>query len=252
MANQWPERARECGKGEFMHAYTVEDLESILFVDIETVPAHPRLSEVPRTLRELWVEQNAKKRNHKADEEDEDSDESSYLAAGLRAEYGKVICISLGRFDGGTEESNFRIRSLFSHTETEVLTKFTKVLRKYPDHRLCAHHGKGFDFPFLGKRFLINGLPLPSQLNIIGMKPWDVAHIDTNEMWAFGARGWGNGATLKLLCAVFGIPSPKDDIDGSQVCSVYYGEKDGLSRIVEYCEKDVKSLAAVFKKMVGL
>lgn len=238
---------------------TTDDLSDILFLDIETVPAYRNLADVPEDLREIWIESNAKKRKKKASEEEDegeptstkDPEESSYEAAGLKAEFGKIICVSLGRFEGGAADEHFRIHSLSSHDEKEILVQFSKVLHKYPEHRLCAHNGKGFDFPFLGKRFLINGIALPSQLDIMGKKPWDIPHLDTNEMWAFGSRGTGNGAKLKLLCAVFGIPSPKDDIDGSEVRGVYYEEND-LPRIVKYCEKDVVSLAKVYKKMVGV
>lgn len=238
---------------------TTDDLYNILFLDIETVPAYRTLADVPEDLREIWIESNAKKRRKKASEEEDESesvattdssDEAGYETAGLKAEFGKIICVSLGRFEGGTTDEHFRVHSLSSHDEKEILVQLSKVLHKYPDYRLCAHNGKGFDFPFLGKRFLINGIPLPSQLNVMGKKPWDIPHLDTNEMWAFGARGAGTGAKLKLLCAVFGIPSPKDDIDGSEVRGVYYDE-DNLARIVTYCEKDVVSLARVYKKMMA-
>jgi predicted PolB exonuclease-like 3'-5' exonuclease len=224
-------------------------LEEILFLDIETVPAFKTLSEVPEPLREIWVEQNAKKRKKKSEDDDgETSSDSNYGDAGLKGEFGRIICISLGRFEGGTEESNFKTHSISGHDEKELLTQFAKVLTKYQNHKLCAHNGKGFDFPFLGKRFLINGLPLPSQLNLMGKKPWDVPHIDTQELWSFGSKAPG-GASLKLLCAVFAIPSPKDDISGADVKRVYYEEKD-LPRIVKYCEKDVVSLMRVYRKMV--
>jgi uncharacterized protein YprB with RNaseH-like and TPR domain len=233
--------------------YTTDDLKPILFLDIETVPAFRTLAEVPEELREIWIEQNAKKRKKKTDDEEEtavSANDSNYSDAGLRAEFGRIICISLGRFEGGNEESHFKTHSLSSHNEIEILTQFAMVLEKYPSHKLCAHNGKGFDFPFLGKRFLINCLPLPTQLDLMGKKPWDIPHIDTNELWAFGAKGPGGGATLKLLCALFGIPSPKDDISGADVQRVYYDEND-LPRIVKYCEKDVISLARVYRKLFG-
>ncbi len=242
----------------------IHDLSEILFLDIETVPAYRNISEVPEDLKEIWIESNTKRRKKKVVEDEDDGEappgagpsiqdagQAGYdEGAGLKAEFGKTICVSLGHFEGGTADENFRIYSLSSHNESEILTQLAAVFEKYSTFKLCAHNGKGFDFPFLGKRFLINGIPLPSQLDIMGKKPWDILHLDTNEMWAFGARGAGTGAKLKLLCAVFGIPSPKDDIDGSEVRGVYYEEND-LPRIVKYCEKDVISLAKVFKKLQG-
>lgn len=229
------------------------DLENIIFLDIETVPAHRSLGEVPEELRDIWVEQNSKKRKRKSESDGETGEaesDSNYGDAGLRPEFGKIICICLGRFEGGVEEANFKAFSISGHDEKEVLVQFAKVLEKYPSYKLCAHNGKGFDFPFLGKRFLIHGLPLPAHLAIMGKKPWDVPHIDTNELWAFGSKGPNGGASLKLLCALFGIPSPKDDISGADVRRVYYEEKD-LERIVKYCEKDVFALARVLQRFSG-
>ena len=51
--------------------------------------------------------------------------------------------------------------------------------------------------------------------------------------------------SLKLLTKILGIPSPKGDIDGSQVAQVYYVEKD-IDRIVTYCEKDTIAVAQLF------
>jgi predicted PolB exonuclease-like 3'-5' exonuclease len=226
--------------------------DSILFLDIETVSAYETLPEVPEALRELWLESASKKRKRKKEEGEEENSgtDSDYEKASMQAEFGRVICISLGRFDGGLDEEHFIKHSIRSHVETEILTEFAKILQKYPGHNLCAHNGKGFDFPFLGKRFLINGMPLPNQLNTMGKKPWEIPLLDTMELWSFGAKGHGTGTALKLLCAVFGIPSPKDDISGADVRRVYYEEKD-LERIAKYCEKDVVALAMIYLKMVG-
>lgn len=233
------------------------NLEQILFLDIETVPIFKTVEELPEDLRDLFLESSSGKKKKAKKSKSEDSDaqseieeqEETFGGTGLNAEFGKVICISLGRYDGGITDDHFKPFSIFSHNEVEILTDLTKVLSKYSDFKLCAHNGKEFDFPFLGKRYLINGLPLPSQLNLMGKKPWEVPHIDTMELWAFGAKQ-NNKTKLKLLCAIFGIPSPKDDIDGSQVAPVYYNDQD-LERIARYCDKDVAVLAKVFRKMVG-
>lgn len=230
------------------------DLEKILFLDIEIVPGYRTLDEVPLELREIWIELNSKKRRRKATSDDEieanSSDDSGWGDAGLKAEFGKVICVSLGRFEGDITDEHLKTHSIFSHDEREILIQLSKVLEEYSDFQLCAHNGKGFDYPFLGKRYLINSLPLPSQLSITGKKPWEVPLIDTLELWAFGAKGNGNSASLKLLCALFNIPCPKDDISGADVRHVHYDNND-LERIVKYCEKDVVSLAKVFRKLCG-
>lgn len=86
----------------------------------------------------------------------------------------------------------------------------------------------------------------PTPFQLFGKKPWEIPHIDTMELWKFG--DYKTFTSLELLAHVFKIPTPKDDIDGSMVASVYWKEKD-LKRIVQYCEKDVLTLANVFRRM---
>jgi uncharacterized protein YprB with RNaseH-like and TPR domain len=107
---------------------------------------------------------------------------------------------------------------------------------------LCAHNGKEFDFPFISRRMIVHQIALPEKLNLFGKKPWEVPHLDTLELWKFG--DYKHYTSLKLLTSILGIPSPKDDIDGSEVAQVYYQEKD-LERIVAYCEKDTLAVAQV-------
>ena len=118
----------------------------------------------------------------------------------------------------------------------------------HPKYVLCAHNGKEFDFPYIARRMLIHGITLPEKLNLFGKKPWEIPHLDTMELWKFG--DFKHFTSLKLLAKIFGIPSPKDDIDGSQVRDVYYNEAD-LERIIQYCEKDTITVAQLVLKMRG-
>lgn len=174
--------------------------------------------------------------------EEEDSPASLFPRAGIYAEFGKVVCISFGMLIDG----NFRIKSFFGDDEKALLTDFANLLESKfssKEFLLCAHNGKEFDFPYLSRRMLINGMSLPEILDLAGKKPWEVPHLDTMELWKFG--DFKNYTSLELLTAVFDIPTPKDDIDGSQVGEVYWQEKD-LERIVKYCQKDVLSIAQLF------
>ncbi len=110
---------------------------------------------------------------------------------------------------------------------------------------LCAHNGKEFDFPYIARRMLINGMNIPVILDNAGKKPWEINLLDTMELWKFGE--FRHSVSLDLITTLLGIPTPKDDIDGSMVASVYYKDKN-LDRIVEYCEKDVIALIQVFLK----
>ncbi|WP_088340099.1 3'-5' exonuclease [Robiginitalea sediminis] len=217
-------------------------LENILFLDIETVPEQASYSELSEEARELWEQKTRFQRK------EEFTGEEFYERAGIWAEFGKVICISAGYFQPG--ERLFRLRS-FTGTEPELLSEFSKLLGGYFGRRnrmLCAHNGKEFDFPYLARRMIIHGIPLPDKLNLFGKKPWEVPHLDTMELWKFG--DFKHYTSLRLLAHILGIPSPKEDLDGSKIRSVYYEEGD-MERIVKYCELDVVTTAQIFLRFRG-
>jgi len=215
--------------------------ENILFLDIETVPEHANYDEMDKHVKELWDQKTKYKRK------EEFTPEEFYGRAGIWAEFGKIICISVGYFVENNSERNFRITS-FSGEEKQVLIDFKQLLDNHffkPYHLLCAHNGKEFDFPFIARRMVIHQVELPKALDLFGKKPWEVPHLDTLELWKFG--DYKHYTSLKLLTNILGVPSPKDDIDGSQVAEVYYKEQN-LERIVDYCEKDTIAVAQVFLK----
>ncbi len=218
--------------------------ESILFLDIETVPQFSDYAQLPEEWKPYWD----KKANLIRRKDEEAGPDLLYERAGIYAEFGKIICISVGYITGGANPE-VRIKSFCGHDEKVLLSEFSSVLDKSARFtHLCAHNGKEFDFPYLCRRMLANGVNIPSVLNIAGKKPWEVSHFDTMEMWKFG--DYKSFVSLDLLSAVFGIPTPKDDIDGSKVYGVYYREND-LPRIEAYCEKDVLTLMRVFYKLHG-
>jgi uncharacterized protein YprB with RNaseH-like and TPR domain len=216
--------------------------EKVLFLDIETVPMAKKYDMLPEQFKNLW---NAKSERLKI--KDDDTPEKLFNRAGIYAEFGKIICISVGFI----KNQVFRIKSFFGDDEHELLSGFADLLTRHynpREHLLCAHNGKEFDYPYMARRMLINGIRLPEMLNIAGKKPWEVAHLDTMELWKFG--DYKNYTSLDLLAAVFGIPSPKGDIDGSQVAQVYYSEKN-LTRIVEYCQRDTLTVAQILLCYLG-
>ncbi len=214
--------------------------EDVLFLDIETVPLNEEFEQLPEKLQALWDKKSSRFR----DEEQTASD--VYQRAGIFAEFGKIICISAGYIHKKSKVDHFRVKSFYGDDEKLLIKEFFKLLKKSyssKKHLLCAHNGKEFDFPYIARRALINGIKLPSILDIAGKKPWEVKHLDTLELWKFG--DYKNYTSLNLLTTIFDIPTPKDDIDGSQVCDVYYKEKN-LDRIVVYCEKDVLAVAQLY------
>jgi 3'-5' exonuclease len=213
------------------------DIRNILFLDIETVPQHPAYEETQEEMRKLWEKKS------KQLIRDGSTAEMIYEQAGIYAEFGKIVCVSCGYL---TAENKFRIKSFCGDDEKKLLLEFAEMLNKSfsaPDKLLCAHNGKEFDFPFLARRMVINGIKLPSVLNNAGKKPWEVNHIDTMELWKFG--DYKSYTSLVLLATILGISTPKDDIDGSMVWEVYWKEKN-LPRIVTYCQKDVLTVAQIF------
>lgn len=214
------------------------DLTKVLVIDIETVSQKPSYEELDEKWQYLW-NKKANILNSKGDQ----TPDSIYGRAAIYAEFGKIVCISAGYFTRNGKGWQFRIKSFYSDDEKQLLLEFTQMLDRHfndPDHLLCAHNGKEFDYPYISRRCLINQLDVPRILNLAGKKPWEVTLLDTMELWKFG--DYKAYTSLELLAAAFDIPTPKDDIDGSMVGEVYWKEKD-LERIRHYCQKDIVTVA---------
>ena len=212
-------------------------MEHILFLDIETVSTAETYEQLDVRMQQLWD-----KKVEKLKLTEDQTPAQCYKKAGLYAEFGKVICISVAYM----KNNILRIKSFHEEDEKILLQNFADLLRKYfskNHHRLCAHNGKEFDFPYLCRRMLINGISIPHILNVSGLKPWETKFLDTLEMWKFG--DYKNYTSLDLLSAVFGIPSPKENIDGSMIYEMYWQQKE-YQRIKDYCERDVLTVAQLF------
>ncbi|MBI1185317.1 3'-5' exonuclease [bacterium] len=224
------------------------NLNQVLFLDIETVPQRTDFNALDADWQYLWNKKAQILGKYHA----HNSEEELYQRAGIYAEFGKIICISVGFCYYHNGETKLRIKSFCHDDETELLKAFAQMLndnfyKRY--HFLCAHNGQEFDFPYICRRSLIAGLGLPKGLHIMGNKPWENNHLlDTMKMWAFG--DYKSFTSLEVMAKAFGIPSPKDDISGADVYRVYY-EENNLPRIVAYCEKDVSTLANLFCRLIG-
>lgn len=223
------------------------NIEDVLFIDIETAPQHANYNELSPDFQKLWDKKSTFFRT------DEQEPADVYERAGIYAEFGKIICISAGVVTQKLGERFYRVKSFYDDNEKKLLSQFNDMLDKFMSHpgkRICAHNGQEFDYPYIARRTLINGLALPKTLDIAGMKPWEVKDklMDTLQLWKFG--DYKNYTSLNLLCVVFDIPTPKDDIDGSQVAQVYYEEGE-LDRIIRYCEKDTLAVANLMLRYKG-
>lgn len=222
-------------------------LENVLFLDIETVPQSSDFADLTEQMQKLWLRKAEKLTQNSSSVNASQLNDNLYGRAGIYSEFGKIICISIGAFIN----NELRVKAFAGDDEKLLLLEFADLLNKRynkPEHLLCAHNGKEFDFPFIARRMLILGIKVPTILDIAGKKPWEVNHLDTMELWKFG--DYKNYTSLELLASIFNIPTPKDDIDGSQVAQVYYIEKD-LERIVKYCNKDVLTVAQIIMRFRG-
>jgi 3'-5' exonuclease len=221
-------------------------VEDILFLDIETVPEFSSFESLNQPLQKLWDKKSKQFRTP------DQTGEDVYERAGIYSEFGKIICISVGLI---REKSPFvfRLKSFYGKDEKSLLTEFSGMLTKFgktnKEAVLCAHNGKEFDFPYIARRMIINGLRIPELLDNAGKKPWEVKLLDTMDLWKFG--DYKNYTSLDLLTSVLGIPTPKDDIDGSMVAGIFYNDDD-IKRIVFYCEKDVLAVARVLLRFMNL
>jgi predicted PolB exonuclease-like 3'-5' exonuclease len=230
---------------------TKTNIEKILFLDIETVPQAEFLSELPENLQELWLEkaETLKLRLPERFPENLSNNEIFMRNAGIYSEFSKIVCISVGCFYGKDNKHFFRVKSFAGEDEKQLLNDFSAMVKKFlitKEHFVCGHNIKEFDIPFICRRLLINDLDIPESINAAGKKPWETSFIDTLELWRFG--DYKNYTSLKLLSAVFSIPTPKDDIDGSQVAEVFYKEHN-INRIAQYCQKDVIAVARLYQRL---
>lgn len=226
----------------------IPELRDIVFLDIETVGCTDDFNSLDERLKSQW----ARKASFLKREENATDEEMFHQRAGIYAEFGKVICVSVGMlYDTESGELGLKTKSYYGDDEKTVLLELKGMLEKIdsPSVRLCAHNGKEFDFPYLCRRMLVQGISLPVVLNISGRKPWETPHLDTMEMWKFG--DYKHYTSLDLLAAIFNIPSSKSDMDGSQVNHVYYKDNN-LEKIKNYCVSDVVVLTQLYLRLKGL
>jgi 3'-5' exonuclease len=223
----------------------IQELRDILFLDIETVANTYDYNAMDERMKTQWSRKAGFLRREK-----DQSDEGIYHErAGIYAEFGKIVCIAVGKFiETETGDLVLKTKTYAGDNERELLADFKSMIEKMDAAvlKLCSHNGKEFDFPYICRRMLVNGISLPAALNMMGKRPWEIQHLDTMEMWKFG--DYKHYTSLDLLAAIFGIPTSKHGMDGSQVNATYYRDND-LQKIKEYCVRDVVVLAQLFLKM---
>ncbi len=226
------------------------DITRILFLDIETVSSQPTYRQLSEQFQQLWAYKAPGALKRYGEELTEEELAASYTdKAAIFAEFGKIVCISVGAvYRDKDKQLKLRLKSFADRDEARLLREFSEMLDQYygdpAKYFICGHNIKEFDVPYMCRRIVAHQQKLPALLDISGKKPWETKHlVDTMELWKFGDRK--AYVSLKLLAAVLGFPSPKDDIDGSDVGRVFW-EEDDVERIAAYCEKDVLATAQLF------
>ena len=227
--------------------------ENLIVIDIETAPCQASFLDMDESWKALWQEKVARTLPENTSAED-----FYPQRAGVMAEFSKVVCISMGYF---TKEPHLRMRvkSFYGFNEKTILQEFLNTLIKIEsfNNKWCfaGHNIKEFDIPFICRRLLINQLPIPPFLDFQNMKPWETNIVDTFQYWRFG--DYKHFTSLKLLAACMGIPSPKDDIDGSMVGPLFWEGDEAqrvinLKRIATYCQKDVITTANIILRFKNI
>ena len=224
------------------------NIYDLIFIDIETVPQFSSHEQLTPAMKELWAAKHSFLRT-----ENETAEDGYLKRAGVYAEFAKIICISIGYFraDKETKQRTFRVKSFYGDDEKMLLEEFTSLINKnfsFERFHFCGHNIREFDIPFICRRMLINQLIFPDLLDVSGKRPWEMQNIDTLQLWKFG--DYKNYTSLKLIAEVLSIPTPKGDIEGKDVCRVYWQE-NGLQRIVEYCQRDVITVARLLIRFKG-
>lgn len=218
-------------------------LTNVYFIDVETVSQSENYTDLDDKMKKFWDAKSESISKEKTAEE-------IYDRAAIYSEFGKIVCISIGYIRQSNDApATFIAKSFYGDDEEKLLTDFAKMLHNQNIHTLCGHNIKEFDIPYICRRMLINGIKIPPLINVQGRKPWEIPFIDTLEMWKFG--DYKHFTSLDLLTHIFGIKSPKGDINGSEVHDVYYKEHD-LQRIWKYCEQDILASAQVLLSLRGM
>jgi 3'-5' exonuclease len=227
-------------------------LDKILFIDIETVGIesdYPTLEKKNPKLAELFSNYESWFKKRFPEDADVTLDQLFQTRTALVPEFARIVTVCLGIVD---QSGKFKTTVFSNENERSLLIELRKTLFRCGElgYFLCGHNVKNFDIPMMAKRMIINNILPPKIFPTYDTKPWEVKAIDTRDVWQYGQ--YASISTLDLMCGVMGVESSKsDEMDGSRVHEVFYKEKN-IDKINTYCEKDVKVLYEVVKKLQNL
>ena len=227
-------------------------LNKLLFFDLETVGVekdYTTLNNKNPEMGRLFESYRSWFTKRYPDDDGKTLDEIFTNHAALVSDFSKIIVAS---FSFITPKGEIHTTTFAEDDEKNLLEGVKDLLNKVLklDFYLCGHNIKGFDMPMLSKRFVVNGIKPPKILPALGTKPWELKAVDTKELWQFGS--FNSPASLDLMCVALNVESPKTgEVSGNMVHDTYWNS-NGLQPIADYCERDVKVLIDVMKKIYNL
>lgn len=219
------------------------DINDAVFIDIETSNA-VRALEPNTPLHAAWEYKNKFGREPIGAD---DIIKSFEEKAALFPEFGAIRCITIGK----EKEGILKLKSFVGEDEKELLTSFSTVLETVvganKKTKIVGWAIIGFDIPWIVRRCIVNGVKIPSILDIGHLKPWNYSDyiIDLMDVWKGGAF---NGSSLIATATALGLENPKEELAGYQTSDAYYNDPEGLVKIEQYCCRDVHTTANIFHK----
>lgn len=224
----------------------------ILFTKIETAPSWATWEEVPEDFKNLWLKQVFQSYRDFIPNTINYQSVPEHVAislfaekAAFHAEFSRIVTMSLGMLvaDHDSSAPPALVVKAVAGSELTILNTFAAACTRAK--ALCSHAGKGIIFPFIARRTIINGLILPTLLNVGNIKPWENPNVDTQDLWQFGGHVY---PSMELMCKVLNIPMDRQ-LESSQVPHAFYQNK--IEEIKTACSQDVVSLARLYVKLVG-
>lgn len=219
--------------------------KNLLSIDIETVRIVDKYGDLPIEWQKGWEYKNKQAGEVPYFEELADSWEKT---ASLYAEFSKVCAVSVTFLSKSGDK--LMCKEFWGENEQEILNNLADLLNQSSnsskDFRLVGHAAKYFDYPFLCKRYMINGLDIPFMLDSSTLKPWENRNLCTNaDVWKCG--GTGAGSSLQAMCLAMGVPVSKVDLVGDEVGAAYF--RGEFERIGTYCSYDTIATFNVIRRI---
>ncbi|MBI2855840.1 MAG: ribonuclease H-like domain-containing protein [Chloroflexi bacterium] len=207
-----------------------------LFLDIETLPGDESLKQqiegqitppgnISRPERiEQWMQ----------DERSQEV-EKRYRATSLRGHAGRILCIGYLK-----ETPQDVVEGVLTGDEADILRDFWTLAEDVD--LFVGFNVLDFDLKFIVQRSIILGVRPGMDISFNRFRNDQV--YDVMVEWDMGGR---ERISLDNLARAMVIESPKGDIDGSQVYDYFLAGR--LQEIYDYCLRDVRATAEIYRRM---